>query len=466
MKKRTVKILKIIAVILIVLSLLYAIAVGVSAAKLNRVYADLRKDGRPMNQADVIPKIVPDTENAALLYESAALLLKAQPAPEGNLPEYLGAGSSEMGPKPTLEANLLEYLGGLSDKFIKESLDPDKLAELQKLIEQDIVTQALSIVEQGTQRPSCWFDRDYKDGIYTLLPNVPNLRELSHILSAKARIEGRAGNLDKAWNMVRTQFRLADATRNEPIIVPQLVRIVITKLACRTVQELCAIAVPNEQQYRSIQEFLTSFDDITPIVRAIDGERLLLGEWAFNLPKKELYKVTMEQDQQGDIPDIIYKLIILRTTFKPLFLADRAAYMRFMHKSAQYIENPHSHDRVDTLERQVEEQHHMLTKILSPAISRVKVMHNEMIAEVRVTQVGLALLQHKQRQDAFPDTLEALKPQNINDPFSEQPIRYKAQGQGFILYSIGRDKKDNNGSPRQNKQENDWDIVWSYTGGR
>ena len=441
MKKRTVKILKIIAIILIVLSLLYAIAVGVSAAKLTRVYADLRKDGRPMNQVDILPKIVPDTENAALLYESAGLLLKAQPAPEGNL---------------------LKYLGGLSDKFIKESLEPDKLAELQQLIGQDVVTQALSIVEQGTQRPSCRFDRDYNDGIYTLLPNLPNLREFSRILSAKAQLEARAGNLDKAWNIVRTHLKFADAMLNDPVLVTQLVRIASIKLACRTIQELCAIAPPNEQQYRGIQEHLTGFDDITPIVLAIDGERVLLGEWAFNLPKNELYKITSDNEDPEDTSGIIYKLIILRTTFKPLFLADRAAYMQFMHKSIEYIENPHPDVRIDILEENIE-KHHMLSRMLIPAINRVKVIHNEMIAEVRVTQVGLALLQHKHSRNVFPETLESLEFQNINDPFSEQQLRYKPQGQDFILYSIGPDKEDNEGSPKQKKQKDDWDIVWSYT---
>jgi len=441
MKKRTVKILKIIAIILVVLSLIYAIAVGVSAAKLHRVYADLRKDGRPMNQVDVIQKIVPDAENAALLYESAGLLLKAQPAPEGNL---------------------LKYLGGLCDKFIKESLDTDKLTELQQLIEQDIVTQAISIVEQGTQRPSCWFNRDYKDGIYTLLPNLPNIRELSRILSAKARLDARAGNLDKAWNMVRIQLRFADAMLKDPILVTQLVRIASIKLACRTIQELCAIAPPNEQQYRGIQEHLTGFDDITPIVLAIDGERLLLGEWAFNLPKNELYKVTHDNEDPEDISGIIYKLIILRTTFKPLFLADRAAYMRFMHKSIEYIENPHSNFRIDTLEDNIV-KHHMLSKMLIFDMNRIKAIHREMIADLRITQAGLALLQYKQSRGNLPDTLEALKLNDTNDPFVGEPLRYKTQEQGFILYSVGPDKKDNGGSLRQKKQEEDWDIVWSYT---
>jgi hypothetical protein len=444
MRKRTVKILKIIAIILVVLSLIYAIAVGVSAAKLTRVYADLRKDGRPMNQVDVLPKIVPDTENAALLYESAALLLKAQPAPEGNL---------------------LEYLGGLCDKFIKESLEPDKLAELQQLIEQDVVTQALSIVEQGTQRPSCWFDRDYNDGIYTLLPNVPNLREFSRILSAKAQLEARAGNLDKAWNMVRTQLRFADAMLKEPIIVPQLVRIAIIRMACRTIQDLCAIEPPNEKQYRSIQELFPGLDDMAPMVRAIDGERLLIGEWAFNLPKNELYKIDTDYEYSENTPGIFYRLLIFRITFKPLFLADRAAYMRFMHESVGLFEDSYEHEKANIEGMDYHEKHHMLTSILMPATPRIKVIHSELTAELRITQAGLVLLQYKQSRDAFPDTLEALELQNINDPFSEQQLRYKSQGQDFILYSIGPDQKDNDGIPKQKKQEKDWDIVWSYTSG-
>ena len=442
MRKRTVKILKIIAIVLVVLSLIYAIAVGVSGAKLRRAYADLKNDNRPMRQAEVIPPEVPDSENAALLYESAALLLKAQPAPEGSL---------------------LVYLGGLSDKFIKETIDPDKLAELQQLIEQDVVTQALSIVEQGTQRRSYRFDHDYNAGINISRLNLSHLRRLTFILSAKARIEAQAGNPDNAWNMARIQLRLADAMKNEPIIVPQLVRIAIIRMACRTIQELCAIAPPNEQQYRSVEDLLAGLDEIAPMVRAIDGERLLIGEWAFNLPKNELYKIIPGLDLSG----IKRRFFIFLTSLKPLFLADRAAYMRYMHKSAQFFEDPNSHVQADLKEEERHEKLHMQTSILAPAIFRVKEIHCEMTAELRITRAGLALLQHKQSQDAFPDTLEALKlkPSDTLDPFSAEPLRYKAQGQGFILYSIGLDEKDNNGSPKEKKQKTDWDIVWSYTGG-
>jgi len=199
MQKRTVKILTRIAIVIVVLGLIYAIAVSASSSKLRQAYAGLKKDGRPMESSDVIPPEVPDTENAALLYESAILLLKAQPTPD---------------------ENLLVDLGDISDKFIKDSLDSDKLDEFKQLIGQDVVTQALSIIAQGTQRDSCRFDHDYDDGLNMLLPHLSGMKNFTRILGAKAYLEAKTGNPDTAWDLLLTQLKFADALRTEPVLMP------------------------------------------------------------------------------------------------------------------------------------------------------------------------------------------------------------------------------------------------------
>ena len=442
MKKRTVKILTGIAIVLVVLGLIYAIAVSVSSSKLHHAYAALEKDKRPMEPWQVIPPDVPDTENAALLYESAALLLKAQPAQE---------------------ENLLEYLGNLSDKFIKESLDPDKLSEFKQLIGQDVVTQALSIVEQGTQRSSCRFDLNYDEGLNMLLPHVSDLRNLTRILCAKASLEAKTGNPDTAWDLLLTQVKFADALRTEPVLISKLIRIAMIRLSCDTIKKLCEIAPPNVQQSGDIQSLLKDLDDIRPLIHSIDAERILVGEWVFNLTKDEMYTANLQyigEDNTGLFP----KLIIFGITFKPLFLADHAAYLRFMHDGARFIERPYSPEQGKVLEKGVQKKRYFLTSILTPAVFKVKEVHCRMIAQLRIARAGLALLQYKQTKNAFPATLETLKLQNINDPFSDGPLLYKVEGQGFVLYSIGPDQKDNDGSPRQKKQKTDWDIVWLFPG--
>ena len=442
MQKRTVKVLKVIAIIFVVLGLIYAIAVSVSSSKLRQAYADLKKDGRPMEPSDVIPPEVPDTENAALLYESATLLLKAQPA----------AGE-----------NLLEDLGDISDKFIKESLDSDKLDEFKQLIGQDVVTQALSIIAQGTQRDSCRFDLDYDDGLNTLLPHLSGLRNFTRILCAKAYLEAKTGNPDTAWDMLLTQLKFADALRTEPVLVSKVVRIAMIRLSCDTITKLCEIAPPNAQQSSDIQSLLKDLDDIRPLIHSIDAERLLIGEWLFNLSKDEMYKANLQHSDEDDA-GLLHKLIIFGITFKPLFLADHAAYMRYMHEGARFAERPYSPDEAEALEKELQKKRHIVTSMLAPALFRVKEIHFQMTAQLRIARAGLALLQYKQANNALPATLDALKLQNINDPFSDGLLLYKTEEQGFVLYSVGPDQKDNDGSPRKKRQEKDWDIVWHFPG--
>ena len=121
---------------------------------------------------------------------------------------------------------------------------------------------------------------------------------------------------------------------------------------------------------------------------------------------------------------------------------------------------------MDRKAEQMRSHLHIITSMLVPGIGRVNERYWETIAQMRVTRAGLALLQDTKAQGVFPETLEKLKLKDLNDPFSAEPLRYKSQGQGFILYSIGPDQKDNSGSPKQKKQTEDWDIVWTYTGER
>ncbi len=85
-----------------------------------------------------------------------------------------------------------------------------------------------------------------------------------------------------------------------------------------------------------------------------------------------------------------------------------------------------------------------------------------MLAELRIVRAGLALLQYKQTKDSFPASLDALQRREITDPFSDEPLLYRSNADGFIVYSVGPDQKDNGGSPREKDQEEDRDIVWRF----
>jgi len=442
MRKRTTRILTGVAIVVVVLGIVYAVAVAVSAAKLRRAYAALEKAGRPTQIAQVIPPLVPDPENAALLYESAVLLLKAQPAPE---------------------KNLLEYLSNLAGTSSDKPLDPNEQAELESLLRQDIIGRALSIVKQGTQRPSCRFQNDYTAGISMSLDHLAKQRDLARILGAKALLQAKDGQAGEAWDTVLTQARFADALRAEPVLVSQLVRSAQIELACTTIQRLCESAPPAEQSSRIFQDLLGQYDDLTPLVRAVDGERLIFGEQTLGLPKSKLRTALGDIQDEGRIPGIIARLMFLGISFKPLFLADRAAYLRAMQDYAERFAQPYDPNEIETMGKEPSE-YHVLTRILLPNMGRVKEVYLRRIAQVRVTRAGLALLQYRATHGGFPETLGALEPEGVRDPFSQVSLLYRRHGTGFDLYSIGPDQKDNDGAAKQPKQWTDYDIVWHFAG--
>ena len=127
MHRRSKRILTGLGIFVVALAIIYAILLVRATAKLRQAYAALEAQGRPMRIDEITPPKVPDSENAAVLYQSAVLLLKSQPAGDKSLFERLTDGR----------------------------VRPKTKEEMNELIAQEAVTKAVSLIEQGTRRPVC-----------------------------------------------------------------------------------------------------------------------------------------------------------------------------------------------------------------------------------------------------------------------------------------------------------------------
>ncbi len=438
MRKRTVRVLTGVAVIVVALGLTYAIAVAVAAAKLRRAYAALEKAGRPMRALDIVPPEVPDTENGALRYESAALLLKAEPV--GYTPESLPGESERAVADRERRKDVLRYLGSLSWRFVGGSLAPERRRELKELFSRRTVDSALFAIEEGTRRSAFQFHRNYDAGINIATPELLDMTGLAYIIGAKACLEAEAGATDRAWQLAAVQAKLADVYRGEPIRISQDIRMHMIKLSCDTVRHLCEIAPPGKEQQEHMDSILRALDDVTPLVRAMDGERLLCGEWLFAQSKKELYGAVL-RNQSSQIPGFVVWLRTKRLTFKPSFLADHATYLRIMLEGTQSLERPYSPGGA-----RENDGRSPLTRMLTPAFGGDRTFQCETIAFIRITRAYLALFQYRAAHGTFPASLDALNLDGLSDPFAQGPLHYRAEGEGFIVYSVGPDGKDNGGA--------------------
>ena len=87
------------------------------------------------------------------------------------------------------------------------------------------------------------------------------------------------------------------------------------------------------------------------------------------------------------------------------------------------------------------------TSMLTAQISFQLARHEQLL---RLLRVQLALQEARRSQGHYPATLQDLPPKILRevptDPFDGQPLRYRPQGNSYLLYSVGPDLKDNGGT--------------------
>jgi len=238
-------------------------------------------------------------------------------------------------------------------------------------------------------------------------------------------------------------------------------------------QQLCETASPEPQCAQAIGDLLMRQEDVEPLIRSVDGERLLIGEWFFNLPREELDKILWRSQGDNKItPQAVlrmsHRLSFTMIAFKPRLIADHAAYLQVMRKRIQVLQAPYqSREEVSKFMQQSHWDY--LTDKLTWWYSHDKWFYTGALANYRMTRAGLALLQYKKAHGAFPETLDALGVEGLIDPFIDEPLRYRAEGDGFLVYSVGEDRKDNGGAPMPPFDSNnprrrniEYDALWRF----
>jgi hypothetical protein len=90
-------------------------------------------------------------------------------------------------------------------------------------------------------------------------------------------------------------------------------------------------------------------------------------------------------------------------------------------------------------------------------------------AMMLATKSGLACKVYRNKYGRYPDSLEALVPEFLNeipiDPFNEKPLVYRVTGDEVLIYSLGSNEKDDGGrggifNITQLVMEKDDDWAW------
>ena len=444
MKKTAVRLVQVFVALLVVLLLVHTALLVLSGVTLRNAYRDLQQAGRPMTGAEIIPAEVPAGENAAPLYTSAFALLDA---------ETIG------------EEKLFQCLAQAARDFSADPESGKKQSAFEQLLAREDVARALAMIEQAAARPKCNFNLQYDQGAALLVPHVQGMLKMGRILAARAQLEARRQENERAWNSIETNLRMADALREEPILISALVRVAIAKTALASIRQVADQAPPSDGTAARLMARLAAVDDPAPYMLAMDGERLFMGEWIFNLVQTPKMSDFWEE---GDGPKWKLRAHDLLIGYRPARQADRAAYMRTMGEFAAQAARPWWEAPMVSDEEweQTIPWYGMVSRLILPALGKSRIKMTELLAEIRVIRIGLALIRCKAARGRYPAALAELVPEFLDgtpeDPFTGKLLVYRPEGDGFVLYSLGPNQQDEGGMAESpdNRDTKAFDIAW------
>jgi hypothetical protein len=442
MKQGSVKALKCLGIVAVVLALGYAILAVSASRSLNRVRAALEADGRPIEFADIIPAEVPESDNAALVYRRVVLQLKATKA--------------ENGEKSLWDA-LKETLAESHNQINPDAPDPELAERFVQLFRQPAVTEALADLEAGSRKSGYWNDLDFRKGISLALPHLRELSPLTEILCVNARIQSGLGDPAAAWSSILAALRVADALSHEPLLYNQRVRATQFGIVVDTIQDLPYSSATQAE----LVALLAAGESPTSWAAGFDSERIFAGEALFGGARSErrekisMFGGLVDGEAKRSRSELSLYLLI-----GPLARFDRAAHMSVTDEMARMMLKPYSVEDSETIQQLQDDLpwYCVVTRIMASAVGSYRTVQTELLAQVRVTRAGLAVLQHREEQGAWPEALPASA--DLVDPFTGEALIYQPNPKGFVLYSVGANLVDDTGIPGEEGRR---DIVWLYS---
>jgi DNA-binding transcriptional MerR regulator len=323
--------------------------------------------------------------------------------------------------------------------------------------------EALQFFAQGAQYEQSRYPIDLTKGSNTLLPHLMGIKRGMQLSEMAAILDAENNDEKQAANDVLMTLALARSLKAEPVLISQLVRSAGVSLAVDALNQVVNRTTLSPESLSGLTKALQSMEDYD--ARGEGFSRAMAGELAMHLallnnPAKlvrDLSTASATDVPEGQRHRMIEYLKqarslkeeqdYLETTSQQLLSARKEAFPERLKVVADLI-----HQRVT----EATDRGLLLNVWLSDGLDKHVNREARCLANLRLALTAVALEQFRAaHNNRYPAGLSELTPNYLDavltDPFDGQPLRYRKQDAGYVLYSIGWDLKDDGGKPMNGK---------------
>lgn len=309
----------------------------------------------------------------------------------------------------------------------------------------------IQLLHAGAKHPSCRYLHDYNTGYNTLLPHLARVKASAQLLSWDAVLRAESDDFDGAIRSLESAVAVADSLTNEPDVIAQLVRIAGYAIVNTRLEEILNRHSFNDAQLIRLGRLFEGRESPGNLRFAFVGE-LCMGLDLFANPQRA--QAALIGGGSGET--FLAGLAIVGLKSGGLWERDRKFFVDIHAGYIEALEHPfpaalqEAESVDDRIESDLGGLRNYISRMILPALGRVIEKEARRAAMLRMTQTVIAIeryrLAHEGRPPASIDELTPkFLPSVLADPFDGQPLRFRRLGKGYIVYSLGTDKEDNEG---------------------
>ena len=413
-------------------------------AKFLRRIAAIRAAGFPVTakELDAWYPWPPSGQNAAYWITGAAALHHKLRQEYSRRLEQI---CNRSGARPDPNQPIPEDLGDMLEQYVREN------------------TKALEMLHGATSVPECRYPIDLSQGMFVAMPHIANVREDCLLLCAEAVVCAERGDPNGATRSLEVALCVACSLDHEPILLSHLVQMSTVGWTTAAL-EWALNAVPfTEEQLARLNRAFSSIHANEGLSRALAGDRCL-SLVAFDEPQ------IVSRQQRFPKPPPAALMGLYGTV--GLAAREGTIFLDHMEECLQIAQLPAS-QRPPAIRAQEARYGHSRKGLLWKEVDARSIptmMGHELkrVAQLEVAKTLVAVERHRLAHTSLPETLGQLVPDYLAevpvDPFDGRPLRYRRTDQGFVVYSVGEDSKDDGGEqepPTETKRPDEtWDLVF------
>lgn len=383
--------------------------------KLEKYLGDRQAEGVALSRKALMPECS-EADNGANLWKAAEALFPREGVNVNTL-------------RDTMEAF-----------FHGQPLELDVREELAMMIANN--PRVFQFMEEASEKP-CFRYGNLRRNLYDIrIPDAVKMINAIRLLGIDAVFKAEEGNLQKAIEQIRWGMRFIDRTMDEPFLITGLIAVANMKYLLTCLKQIINGKDIDSDTLHMIIQDLNPELWRTKFVRGIQGERV------FNL---ENALAVLEGDMDildYNLGDKIFFWIMRPATKADILWAQKMFDKVEAASLLPYYEIKKSLNEI-TEEFESIPWYFRLSGGLFPNFSSAWLKEAILEAFMGTGQIALACKIFKNHEGVFPENVAALIPDILAkepvDPFTGAPFIYKLQGDGFTIYSVGSNGKDDEG---------------------